>query len=106
MERKVWTLQNDSGCRLAQLTIFAKENDIREQVHKCGNACKKRESYKQSLFAELEIVLFTWYQQARASNISIDETILKEKAKFIAAKLNIECFSASSGWISRFEHRH
>jgi hypothetical protein len=37
----------------------------------------------------LETVLFTWYQQARASNIPIDGTILKEKAKIIAAKLNI-----------------
>jgi hypothetical protein len=71
-------------------SIFAKKNDIREQVHKCGNACKKLKNYKQPTFAELEIVLFTWYQQARASNIPIDGTILKEKAKIIADRLNIE----------------
>jgi hypothetical protein len=52
------------------------------------------------------MALFTWYQQAWASNIPIDGTILKEKAKIIAAKLNIDCFSAFSGWLSRFKHRH
>jgi hypothetical protein len=87
-------------------SIFAKKNDIREQIQKCGNACKKRKTGKESTFAELETVLFTWYQQARGSNIPIDGTILKEKAKIIAAKLSIDCFSASSGWLSRFEHQH
>jgi hypothetical protein len=39
-------------------TIFA-TNDIREQIQKCGNACKKRRTSKESTFAELETVLFT-----------------------------------------------
>jgi hypothetical protein len=65
--------------------IFAKKNDIREQIQKCGNACKKRKTGKEATFAELEMVLFTWYQKARASNIQIDGTILKENAKIIAA---------------------
>jgi hypothetical protein len=83
-------------------TIFAKKNDIREQIQKCGNTCKKRKNGKESTYAELETVLFTWYQQARGSNIPIDGTILK----IIAAKLKIDYFSASSGWLSRFKHRH
>jgi hypothetical protein len=40
-------------------TIFAKKNDIRKQIQKCGNACKKRKTGKESIFAELETVLFT-----------------------------------------------
>jgi hypothetical protein len=51
-------------------------------------------------------VLFTWYQQAWASNIPIDGTTLREKAKTIAAQLNIDNFSASNGWVSRFKDRH
>jgi hypothetical protein len=51
-------------------------------------------------------VLFTWYQQERASNIPIDGTTLREKAKIIAAQLNIDNFSASSGWVSRFNDQH
>src|SRR5215475_447451 len=60
----------------------------------------------ESTFAELEMVLFTWYQQARASNIPIDGTILKEKVNIIDAQLNIDYFSASNGWVSRFKDRH
>jgi hypothetical protein len=87
-------------------SIFAKKNEIHEQIKKCGNACKKRKTGKELTFAELETVLFTWYQQAQASNIPIDGTILREKVKIVAAKLNIDCFSASSGWLSRFKDRH
>jgi hypothetical protein len=39
-------------------SIFAK-NDIREQIQKCGNACKKRKTDKESTFAELETMPFT-----------------------------------------------
>jgi hypothetical protein len=57
-------------------------------------------------FLELETVLFTWYKQTRASNISIDGTTLREKAKITATQLNTDNFSASSGWVSRFKDRH
>jgi hypothetical protein len=45
-------------------SVFAKKNEIREQIQKCGNACRKRKTGKESTFAELETVLFTWYQQS------------------------------------------
>jgi hypothetical protein len=34
--------------------IFTKKYEIREQIQKCGNACKKRKTGKESTFAELE----------------------------------------------------
>jgi hypothetical protein len=34
-------------------SIFAKKNDIREQIQKCGNVYKKRKTRKESTFAEL-----------------------------------------------------
>jgi hypothetical protein len=83
-------------------SIFTKKNEIRQQIEKCGNACKKRKTGKESTFAELETMLFAWYQQAQASNIPIDGTTLREKAKIIAAQLNIDNFGASNGWVSRF----
>jgi transposase len=87
-------------------SILASKNEIREQIQKCGNSCKKRKNGRQSTFAELETILFTWYQQARASNIPVDRTILTERAKIIAAQLNIDYFSASSSWLYRFKDRH
>jgi hypothetical protein len=40
-------------------SIFAKKNEIREQIQKSGNVCKKRKTGTESTFAELETVLFT-----------------------------------------------
>jgi hypothetical protein len=39
-------------------SIFAKKNEIPKQIQKCGYACKKRKTGKESTFAELETVLF------------------------------------------------
>jgi hypothetical protein len=35
-------------------SIFAKKNEIHEQIQKCGNPCKKRKTGKESTVAELE----------------------------------------------------
>jgi Trk K+ transport system NAD-binding subunit len=52
------------------------------------------------------MVFFTWYQQAQASNIPTDGATLRDKAKIIAAQLNIDNFRASNGWVSIFKDRH
>ncbi|GFS93023.1 tigger transposable element-derived protein 2 [Nephila pilipes] len=59
-----------------------------------------------SIYSELEKVPFTWYEQARASNIPLDENIFREKAFEIAATNSMDIFSASNGWISLFKIRH
>ena len=87
-------------------SIIAKKDKIRQQTEKCCNTCKKRKTGKESTFAELETLLFTWYKQALVSNIRIDGTTLREEAKIIAAQLNIDNFSASNGWVSRFKDWH
>jgi hypothetical protein len=40
-------------------SIFAKKNEIREQIQKCGNACKKIKTGKESTLAELEKIAKT-----------------------------------------------
>jgi hypothetical protein len=86
-------------------TIFVEKNEIREYRNLVTHT--RNEKLASSLYLlNWERCFFTWCQQARASNIPIDETILREKAKTIAAKLNIDCFSASGGWLSRFKDRH
>jgi len=39
--------------------IFTKKDEIRQQIEKCGNTCKKRKTGKESTFVELETMLFT-----------------------------------------------
>jgi hypothetical protein len=40
-------------------SIFAKKDEMCQQIEKCGNACKKRKTGKETTFVELETVLFT-----------------------------------------------
>jgi transposase len=87
-------------------SIVSKKDEIREQIRKCGKSSKTRKTSKESKYAELEQILFTWYQQSRAVNIPIDGCIIREKAKQIAVRLAIDDFAASNGWISRFKDRH
>jgi hypothetical protein len=51
-------------------------------------------------------VLFSWYKQARESNIPVDGNVLCEKVKKIAAHPKIENFAVSNSWITRFKDRH
>jgi hypothetical protein len=42
-------------------SVFAKKNEIREQIQKCGNACKKRKTGKESTCKALEKVKAFFY---------------------------------------------
>jgi hypothetical protein len=77
-----------------------------KKIEKCGNCSKEKKTGRNSTYSELESVLFSWYKQARATNIPVDGNVLREEAKKIAAQLNIENFTASNGWITRFKDRH
>lgn len=87
-------------------SIMAKKKAIREQAEKCGRSCTKRKTGKESSYSQLETILISWYQQARAANIPINGTVIREKAKQIAAKIGEDSFTASNGWITRFKDRH
>lgn len=111
IERNPGEKKVDAAKRLGLATstlssILAKKEEIRLQASKCGPASKKRKNSRESTFKELEEVLFSWYQQARASGIPVDGTILKEKATQISLRLGVENFSASNGWAARFKERH
>ena len=41
--------------------IFAKKDEIRQQIEKYGNAWKKRKTGKESTFAELETVIYLFF---------------------------------------------
>jgi hypothetical protein len=55
---------------------------------------------------ELETILLVWFKQAYTTNTSIDGPHLKEKALHVAARLGINSFWASNGWIDFFKKRH
>lgn len=65
----------------------------------------KRKRVREAKYADLEEILTEWFHQQRSQNIPIDGAVLKIKAKEIALRIGYEGFSASNGWISRFQKR-
>jgi hypothetical protein len=63
-------------------SIFSKKNEIREQIQKCGNACKKRKTGKESTFVELR---FTCYQHS-VTDTDCENILSLEKSFSIEAK--------------------
>ena len=47
--------------------------------------------------AQLELALFTWFGQMRAKGANILDSLVAEKAKDLAGKLDIADFKASTG---------
>ncbi|XP_043470591.1 tigger transposable element-derived protein 4-like [Leptopilina heterotoma] len=84
-------------------TILKSRNEIEEE---CRSGGAKRKKLKTGKFEKLEGVLVDWFHQARALKIPISGPILCEKAREIAAGLQITDFTGSTGWLDRFKNRH
>ncbi|KAJ8890201.1 hypothetical protein PR048_009709 [Dryococelus australis] len=91
------------GLPFSTLTmILSKTTEIRKQSSKFGTSRTKFKSGRESSFKEIEDVLFSWYQQARASNIPVD----REKRPQIALRFGVENLSVSNGWLTGFKVCH
>jgi hypothetical protein len=66
----------------------------------------KRKRAKTCQHPELEAAMLKWFKCARANNVPISGTILKEKAKDLSTQLGITDFKASEGWLNGFKTRH
>lgn len=72
--------------------------------HRNGNGKRKRMRF--SPYEKIEEAILQWIKMARAQNVPISCSVLKEKALQIAAELGEPDFMASNGWIQRFKVRH
>lgn len=87
-------------------TIIKNRGNIEKNANQCGPMAKKRKYVKSSKYEKMEDILKEWFISARSANIPISGNVLREKALCIAAKLNMDNFTASNGWVDRFKQRH
>jgi hypothetical protein len=76
-----------------------------EQIQKCGNACKKRKTGKELKFAELETVLFTWYQHSvtdsdRGNILSLESHVFNWGKILPRSKRQCTTFFVKKKWFS------
>ena len=56
--------------------------------------------------SDMERALYLWFSNARANNIPVTDSILKEKAQRFGGDLGVADFSYSNGWLQSFKNRH
>ena len=72
-------------------------NDSRERAYR---------NSRSSEYAEVNEVLYEWYNLTRSNNIYPGGAQLTEKAKEIAVRLEKHKFSGSNGWLHKWKGRY
>lgn len=104
LKKKQKEIADELGIPPSTLRTVLKNRLEIEQNRLVGGS--KWQKVKHGKYEELENVLLVWFQQARNLNYPVNGGVVTEKAKEIAARLNITEFSGSTGWLDRFRSRH
>ncbi|XP_013774244.1 tigger transposable element-derived protein 6-like [Limulus polyphemus] len=71
-------------------------------LHCCFNPL---ENWRKTANHELNEQVFEWFCNARSKNIPITGKLIQEKAVMLSVELGLDDFSASNGWLDRFQKR-
>lgn len=85
--------------------ILRNKEHLSKTLVEQGNVNSKRKFPK----TDGEIInkmILQWYLHARANNLLISGTLLKEKALEVASVVGLNDFKASNGWLQKFRERH
>lgn len=70
------------------------------------SAASSKVKHRGPKHANLEAALIEWFGQLRVKNALITDSLVTEKAKALAEKLDITDFQFSDGWLWKFKQRH
>lgn len=104
-EPKNIDLANRFGISTSQVSDILKESDKWLKVDPNSYQAKlKRPSVAQ--FTNIEEALILWIEKALECNLTITDSIIKQKGMKFAELLNNQDFIGSSGWLSNFKQRY
>lgn len=86
--------------------IVQQKEDLLKQWAEGGNSLRKYTKRRRSPYEDLDIVVWEWFVRARSKNIPVSGRLLQERAKQYSLELGYESFSASNGWLQRWQTRH
>lgn len=72
----------------------------------CEAHRSKQKRFRKPRFETLEEALGIWFSTMQAKKAIISDSILLEKGKEFASRLQCDDFMVSGGWLSRFKARH
>ena len=65
----------------------------------------KRQRLRQDTFPNLDQAMFKWLLVVRSRNVAVSVLVFKTKATEFAAKMNVENFEVSDGWLDCWKKR-
>ena len=66
----------------------------------------RKRMFRKTANNELKAILYEWFKDSTARLLPVSGPLLQEKAKEIAAELNLKEFKASNGWLEAFRRRN
>ena len=105
----VHKLAEKFGCGKTQISTILKNKERIEELYASnasGQRCLIGKRFRESKYSELNEALHSWYLLAVSKNVFPNGVILAEKAKEIAARLGVDDFKASNGWLDRWKKKH
>lgn len=104
--RKRSEIELDLNIPHSTLHYILKDRVDIENTYKCRPDIGKRKRARAGKYDFLEKVLMEWYKETQASKTAINGPMLSQKAHDVAKALNINDFTGSNGWLSRFKKRN
>ena len=104
-EPKNLDLANQFGISAGQVSNILKESEKWLKIDPSSyQANLKRPSI--TPFTNIEEALILWIEKALGCNLTITDSIIKQKGMKFAELLNNQDFSGSSGWLTNFKQRY
>lgn len=105
---KAYENSNLSKAAFAKANAIARTtlNNILASKSSLSGVAEKRKRQRASPYENVEKALLTWVKCARSQNAPISWMILKQKSMEIASELGEKNFTASNGFLQRFNSRH
>ena len=70
------------------------------------NGDRKIVKAKRCLYPDINEAVYEWFQTARGKNIPVSGKMIQEKAIIIFMEMGLDDFTASNGWLYKFQQRH
>lgn len=84
-------------------TILKKSESIIKAVEEQG--CQKKKRLKKAMYEKVDCAVLDWFKSARAQNLPVSGTIIKQKALEYAVGMEEHNFRASTGWLDNWKRR-
>lgn len=94
------------GIGSSTVSDILKKADIYIRQHEVQNGPKRIRIDASCKFDQLNTLLWTWFQAARAKNLPISGPILQEKGLEFSVEIGIPEFKASNGWLESWKNRY